>query len=71
MYHCTGVQVSDTHWKLYWLPVVIGGVEPQEGGGIVLAWIADPKLYPGSAYARGSAVATGGRFVKMFGFLLI
>ena len=31
----------------YWLLVVTGGAEPQEGGGIVWAWIADLKVYPG------------------------
>ena len=37
----------DTHVGNYWLPVVTGGAEPQEGGGIAQSWITDPKLYPG------------------------
>ena len=28
------------------MPVVTGGAEPQEGGGIARAWITDPKVYP-------------------------
>ena len=31
----------------YRLPVVTGGAEPQEGGGIARAWIEDPKVYRG------------------------
>ena len=31
----------------YRLPVVTGGADPQEGGGIARAWIEDPKVYPG------------------------
>ena len=29
------------------MPVVTGGAEPQEGGGIVRARIMDEKVYPG------------------------
>ena len=30
----------------YKLPAVIGAAKPQKGGG-ALAWIIDPKVYPG------------------------
>ena len=41
------VKGGDAHWRLYRLPVVTGGAEPQEGGGIARAWIEDPIVYPG------------------------
>ena len=43
----SGVEGGDARWKLYWLYVVTGGAEPQEGGVIPRAWIADPKVCPG------------------------
>ena len=62
----------------YGLPVVTGWAEPQEGGGIAWAWIDEPKVYPGIPMPqwwrwvpKGTVVATGGRFVKIFGFLLL
>ena len=30
----------------YWLPVTIGGAEPQKDDGTARVWIADQKLYP-------------------------
>ena len=42
------VECGDNHWALYELPVVTGGAEPQEGGGITRAVIEDPKIYPGT-----------------------
>ena len=42
------VEGGDNQWALYGLPVVTGGAEPQEGGGITRAVIEDPKIYPGT-----------------------
>ena len=47
MHHYIRVEGGDAHWKLYWLPVVTVEAEHQEGGEIVRAWIADPKVYCG------------------------
>ena len=33
--------------KSLWLPVVTGGAEPKEGGGVAWAWIEDLNVYPG------------------------
>ena len=41
------VEGEDAHWRLYRLPVVTGGAEPQEGSGIARVWIEDLKVYPG------------------------
>ena len=38
------VEGRNAHWRLYRLPVVTGGAEPQEGGGIARAWIEDPSV---------------------------
>ena len=54
-------------WKLFWLTVVTGGVEPQKGSVITQACIADPKVYPGipMVFVLGRTVmTTGGHFVK-------
>ena len=60
------------------MPVVTGGAEPQEGGGIARAWIEDPKVYPGIPMPQGwrwvtegTVVATGNRFDKIWDFLLL
>ena len=45
--HYTILEGGYARWKLYWSPVVNGAAEPQEGGGIARAWIADPKENPG------------------------
>ena len=37
----------------YRLPVVTGGAEPKEGGGIARACIEDPKVYPGIPIPQG------------------
>ena len=34
------------NYELPVVTVVTVGTEPQEGGGIAQAWIADPKVYP-------------------------
>ena len=72
------VEGEDTHWRLYRLPVVTRRAELQKGGGIARAWIEDPKVYPGIPMPQwwrwvpeGKLVATGGRFVKIVGFLLL
>ena len=46
MHHYAGVE-GGTPIGNYWLPVVTGGgeAEPQKGGEIARAWIADPKVY--------------------------
>ena len=72
------VEGGDAHWRLYRLPVVTVRAEPQEGGEIARAWIEDPKVYPGIQMPqwwrwvpKGTVVASGGRFVKILGFLLL
>ena len=69
------IECEDAHWKLYWLLIVTGEAEPQEGGGIARAWIADPKVYPGIPMMvlmpAATVVATCGRFVKMWGVFFI
>ena len=40
------VEGGDAHSRLYRLPVITGGAEPLEGGGIARARIEDPKVYP-------------------------
>ena len=58
---------GNASWKLdRRLPVVTGGAEPQEGGGIARAWIADPYTrYTKAALMvfvrKGTVVATGRR----------
>ena len=32
VHHYTRVEDGNANWKLYWLPVINGGAEPQEGG---------------------------------------
>ena len=61
------VEGGDACCKLYRLPVVTRGAEPQEGGGIARAWIVDPKIYPGipMPVSEGTMVAKGGRFIKI------
>ena len=74
MPHYTRVEGGNANWKLYWLPVVIGAAEPQEGGRIAWAWIADRKIYlrytnaPITVFMpEGTVVATGGRFAGWSG----
>ena len=47
----------------YNLTVVTEGAEPEEGGGISLAWIADLKLYriPVSQMTEGTVASSGYR----------
>ena len=39
MHYYARLEGGETHWKLCWLPVVNGGAEPHECGGIARAWI--------------------------------
>ena len=68
------VEGGDKHWALYGLPVVTGGAEPQEGGGITRAVMEDPKIYSGTPVLQwcrrvpeGTAVATAALLLKLCG----
>ena len=60
---------GDAHLRLYRLPVVTGGAESQEGGGIARAWIEDPNVYPGIPMPKEWRwVPEGTMVLKIVGF---
>ena len=66
MHHYTRVEGGDSHWKLYWLPVVTG---VDEGGRIAWAWIEDPKGYPGYQCPNDGIHAKEDVLLKCWGFV--
>ena len=53
----------------YGLPVVTGGTESQEGGGIARAWILDLKVYPGYQYPMTVVVPERKIYMEMQKYL--
>ena len=68
---------GDAQWRLYRLPVVTGGTEPQKGDGIARTWIEDPKVYPDAPMLNDGAGCLRGQWwlqeavlLKWWGFLV-